>query len=159
MDKSPSRVLLTPGIYIVNLCHYYIMLLGSFTSSFLKCVWVFEIGRGYYKCSSVRGCPARKHVERAVDDPTMLIVTYEADHNHPREVAPTVVLQSSQSSPFGMIMSVHPSFSSLFCSLFLSVLTSYYLYLHATIFFWLYSYMYFLSLLKRKKEIEQYRDD
>ncbi|KAL6551744.1 hypothetical protein OROGR_007898 [Orobanche gracilis] len=37
---------------------------------------------GYYKCSSVRGCPARKHVERAVDDPTMLIVTYEGEHNH-----------------------------------------------------------------------------
>ncbi|WCJ31259.1 WRKY DNA-binding protein 15 [Euphorbia peplus] len=38
--------------------------------------------RGYYKCSSVRGCPARKHVERALDDPSMLIVTYEAEHNH-----------------------------------------------------------------------------
>ncbi|KAJ0085898.1 hypothetical protein Patl1_08902 [Pistacia atlantica] len=38
--------------------------------------------RGYYKCSSVRGCPARKHVERALDDPMMLIVTYEGDHNH-----------------------------------------------------------------------------
>lgn len=42
--------------------------------------------RGYYKCSSVRGCPARKHVERCVDDPAMLIVTYEGDHNHNRAV-------------------------------------------------------------------------
>uniref|UniRef100_A0ACD5W950 Uncharacterized protein n=2 Tax=Avena sativa TaxID=4498 RepID=A0ACD5W950_AVESA len=40
--------------------------------------------RGYYKCSSVRGCPARKHVERCVDDPSMLIVTYEGEHNHTR---------------------------------------------------------------------------
>ncbi|CAH8328267.1 unnamed protein product [Eruca vesicaria subsp. sativa] len=38
--------------------------------------------RGYYKCSTFRGCPARKHVERALDDPAMLIVTYEGEHHH-----------------------------------------------------------------------------
>lgn len=38
--------------------------------------------RGYYKCSGVRGCPARKHVERAVDNSSMLIVTYEGEHRH-----------------------------------------------------------------------------
>ncbi|GMI68810.1 WRKY DNA-binding protein 7 [Hibiscus trionum] len=53
--------------------------------------------RGYYKCSSVRGCPARKHVERALDDPSMLIVTYEGDHNHSLAVAETtnLILESS----------------------------------------------------------------
>ncbi|XVF21649.1 hypothetical protein REPUB_Repub12eG0108900 [Reevesia pubescens] len=40
--------------------------------------------RGYYKCSSMRGCPARKHVERCLEEPSMLIVTYESEHNHPR---------------------------------------------------------------------------
>nr|AFR66647.1 WRKY51 [Triticum aestivum] len=38
--------------------------------------------RGYYKCSTVRGCPARKHVERDPSDPSMLIVTYEGEHRH-----------------------------------------------------------------------------
>ncbi|KAM1033867.1 hypothetical protein ACFX11_037576 [Malus domestica] len=37
--------------------------------------------RRYYRCNTVRGCPARKHVERAPDDPAMLIVTYERDHH------------------------------------------------------------------------------
>lgn len=53
--------------------------------------------RAYYKCSSVRGCPARKHVERALDEPTMLIVTYEGEHNHSLSVAETssLILESS----------------------------------------------------------------
>ncbi|KAL4644750.1 hypothetical protein ACB092_02G187000 [Castanea dentata] len=53
--------------------------------------------RGYYKCSSVRGCPARKHVERALDDPAMLVVTYEGEHNHSLSVAEAsnLILESS----------------------------------------------------------------
>ncbi|RWR89201.1 DNA-binding WRKY [Cinnamomum micranthum f. kanehirae] len=31
--------------------------------------------RGYYRCSSSKGCPARKQVERSRADPTMLVIT------------------------------------------------------------------------------------
>ncbi|KAJ8649577.1 hypothetical protein MRB53_002600 [Persea americana] len=39
--------------------------------------------RGYYRCSSSKGCLARKQVERSRADPTMFIITYTAEHNHP----------------------------------------------------------------------------
>lgn len=39
--------------------------------------------RGYYRCSSSKGCPARKQVERSRLDPTTLLITYSCDHNHP----------------------------------------------------------------------------
>ncbi|EEF52358.1 probable WRKY transcription factor 7 [Ricinus communis] len=54
--------------------------------------------RGYYKCSSMRGCPARKHVERALDDPMMLIVTYEGDHNHSHSTADATAVRVLESS-------------------------------------------------------------
>ncbi|PIA42115.1 hypothetical protein AQUCO_02100165v1 [Aquilegia coerulea] len=38
--------------------------------------------RGYYRCSSSKGCPARKQVERSRVDPTMMVITYACDHNH-----------------------------------------------------------------------------
>ncbi|KAJ0989275.1 hypothetical protein J5N97_007631 [Dioscorea zingiberensis] len=39
--------------------------------------------RGYYRCSSSKGCQARKQVERSRADPGVLIITYTAEHNHP----------------------------------------------------------------------------
>ncbi|CAD6335154.1 unnamed protein product [Miscanthus lutarioriparius] len=39
--------------------------------------------RGYYKCSSSKGCMARKQVERSRSDPNMLVITYTSEHNHP----------------------------------------------------------------------------
>nr|XP_017249823.1 PREDICTED: probable WRKY transcription factor 11 [Daucus carota subsp. sativus] len=38
--------------------------------------------RGYYKCNTFKGCPARKRVERTSNDPTVLILTYEGEHRH-----------------------------------------------------------------------------
>ncbi|CAA6665957.1 unnamed protein product [Spirodela intermedia] len=40
-------------------------------------------GQGYYRCSSSKGCLARKQVERSRTDPDTLVITYTAEHNHP----------------------------------------------------------------------------
>ncbi|KAF3646010.1 hypothetical protein FXO37_20684 [Capsicum annuum] len=36
--------------------------------------------RAYYKCTIFPKCPAKKHVEKAMDDPIMLIVTYDEEY-------------------------------------------------------------------------------
>ncbi|CAA6661015.1 unnamed protein product [Spirodela intermedia] len=57
--------------------------------------------RGYYKCSSSKGCLARKQVERSSVDPAIFIITYTAEHNHPipthRQKPPTSLLRRRQS--------------------------------------------------------------
>ncbi|KAM1507589.1 hypothetical protein TB2_016655 [Malus domestica] len=40
---------------------------------------------GYYRCITVKGCPARKQVDRAPNDPMTLIVTYYWEHRHAPE--------------------------------------------------------------------------
>jgi hypothetical protein len=54
-------------------------LLTSIMFLFMKCT----ISRGYYRCSSSKGCSARKQVERSRNDPNMLVITYTSEHNHP----------------------------------------------------------------------------
>lgn len=50
---------------------------------------VFVASRAYYRCSSSKGCPARKQVERSQADPDMVLVTYSYDHNHSSAAART----------------------------------------------------------------------
>lgn len=38
--------------------------------------------RSYYRCSSSKGCPARKQVERSSSDPLVFIISYTAEHSH-----------------------------------------------------------------------------
>ncbi|XP_028781875.1 probable WRKY transcription factor 69 [Neltuma alba] len=44
--------------------------------------------RGYYRCSTSKGCSAKKQVERCRTDASMLIVTYTSSHNHPAPELP-----------------------------------------------------------------------
>ncbi|CAH8387461.1 unnamed protein product [Eruca vesicaria subsp. sativa] len=56
--------------------------------------------RGYYRCSAFKDCPARKHVERALDDPNMLIVTYGGEHRHNKSAMKENVTSSSGVNDF-----------------------------------------------------------
>lgn len=38
--------------------------------------------RSYYRCSSSKGCIARKQVEQSCTDPSIFVITYTAEHNH-----------------------------------------------------------------------------
>nr|QGQ64074.1 WRKY transcription factor 51 [Santalum album] len=43
-------------------------------------------GSPHPRCSSSKGCTARRQVERSPSDPNIFIVTYSGDHSHPRPV-------------------------------------------------------------------------
>ncbi|KAI3458085.1 hypothetical protein Pfo_014748 [Paulownia fortunei] len=40
--------------------------------------------RNYYRCSTSKGCAARKQVERSPNDPEIFVVSYTGEHTHPR---------------------------------------------------------------------------
>ncbi|XP_010933393.1 probable WRKY transcription factor 14 [Elaeis guineensis] len=68
--------------------------------------------RGYYRCSSSKGCSARKQVERSRTDPNMLVITYTSEHNHPwptqrNALAGSSRSQSSKNSSSGSKNSPH----------------------------------------------------
>ncbi|KAA8520685.1 hypothetical protein F0562_015043 [Nyssa sinensis] len=55
--------------------------------------------RGYYRCSTSKGCLARKQVERNRSDPAMFIVTYTAEHNHPMPTHRNSLAGSTRQKP------------------------------------------------------------
>lgn len=64
----------------------------------MKC-FLCLINRGYYRCSSSKGCLARKQVERNRSDPDMFIVTYTAEHNHPMPTHRNSLAGSTRQKP------------------------------------------------------------
>lgn len=62
--------------------------------------WIgLQYYRGYYRCSSSKGCSARKQVERSRTDPNMLVITYTSEHNHPWPTQRNALAGSTRSQP------------------------------------------------------------
>ncbi|MBA0723764.1 hypothetical protein Golax_004320 [Gossypium laxum] len=56
--------------------------------------------RAYFKCSFAPSCPVKKKVQRSVDDQSVLVATYEGEHNH---LPPSQIEATSGSSRLGSV--------------------------------------------------------
>ncbi|KAG2729474.1 hypothetical protein I3843_01G246700 [Carya illinoinensis] len=65
--------------------------------------------RAYFKCSFAPSCPVKKKVQRSVEDQSVLVATYEGEHNHPHSSQ----LEATSGSPHCVTLGSHPGSASL----------------------------------------------